>query len=78
MNALNIGSTPEVIPAPPPLVVDLRGGKYAWVERGYGFTLDVRGSGVWIAIVGELRGGTVLKPSQVAALVATFGKPVLP
>lgn len=57
MNALNVSSTPEVIPSLRPLVFTTQPGRYYWVEHGYGF---------------------VLKESQVAALVATFGRPTLP
>lgn len=79
MNALNTSSTPEVTPALRPLVFSLTKGRYAWVERGFGFVLDTRDSGVWTAVVGELKWqGLVLKPEQVTALVAAFGSPVLP
>jgi len=76
MNALNVGSAAEVRPALRPLVFATPRGRYVWVEHGYGFILDTRGFGTWGAVVGELRGGTVLKPHQVTALVAAYGRPV--
>lgn len=77
MNALNVAHV-EVIPSLRPLVFAMPRGRYCWVEFGHGFILDTRGFGTWGCVVGDLVGGTVLNESQVAALVAAYGRPVMP
>jgi hypothetical protein len=62
-----------------PLVVDVGHGMYAWIQRGLGFTLNTRASAQWVPMVDCVGiGGHLLTASQVTALVAAYGKPVLP
>lgn len=78
MNALNRSATLHVTTVRPPLVVDLGRGYFAWIEKGHGFTLSAA-SGQWQPMVdAEGLGGHVLTASQVVALVAAYGRPVLP
>ncbi|MDP2270894.1 MAG: hypothetical protein Q8K32_09200 [Archangium sp.] len=77
MNAfLNVASKAVTLTTPrPPLVVALKGGSYAWIHQGHGFLLH-RMTRVWAPLVdAEGIGGTVLDASEVAALVAEFGRP---
>lgn len=70
--ALNLGTVTRALP---PLVVALKGGSYAWIQHGHGFLLHAC-SGAWVPLVdAEGIGGHVLKAAQVAALVATYGRP---
>lgn len=58
-----------------PLVVALKGGSYAWIERGHGHLLHP-GPRQWVPLVdAEGIGGRVLLSSEVELLVATFGRP---
>jgi len=58
-----------------PLVVLLKGGSYAWIEKGIGHILHPA-SGRWSPLVdAEGLGGHVLTASQVVALVAAYGRP---
>ncbi len=75
MNALNVSGKAVVLTSRPPLVVALKGGSYAWIHMGHGFLLH-RMTRVWAPLVdAEGIGGTVLDSSEVAALVAEFGRP---
>lgn len=59
-----------------PLVVDIGRGCYAWIQDGFGFTLDTRASGRWQPLVDAIGlGGHVLNAGQVTALVAAYGRP---
>lgn len=74
MNALNTAVTR----VPSPLIFSMPNGRFGWVEMGHGFALDTRCSGQWLPVVDVdvLCAGTLLKPHQVAALVAAFGSPL--
>lgn len=77
MNALNMSSAQvaNVTRAVSPLVVLLKGGAYAYIVNGLGFILHPA-SGKWSPLVdAEGIGGHVLTASQVAALVAAYGRP---
>jgi hypothetical protein len=77
MNALNVPSRSVELQRPlPPLVADMGGGYFLWVEGGHGFTLCTA-VGQWHPLTdGEGIGGTLLKPEQLAALVLEFGRPL--
>jgi hypothetical protein len=79
MNSLSPTRITSLTRAVSPLVVDVGHGMYAWIQNGHGFTLNTRGSAQWVPMVDCVGiGGHVLTASQVTALVAAYGKPVLP
>jgi len=60
----------------PPLVVAIGPRVFAWIQNGWGFLLDERSDTTWRPLVDAVGiGGTVLKDDEVAALVATHGRP---
>ncbi len=62
-----------------PLVVDVGPGCYEWVQSGLRFSLNTRAAGMWHVTPDAVGlGGRVLSASQVDALVAAYGRPVLP
>ena len=73
---LNVTSRPiTVTRVLPPFVVLLKGGSVAWIEHGIGFLCHV-GASQWVPLVdAEGVGGQVMTAAEVAAFVATHGRP---